>query len=106
MNARPERIVHLVSEYSAHEAIGLTVTETALRVPGEHHLITTKAHDGGAVFASVHELGGRIESFPMSSRDQCTRSLPRSSRTSCTCTPAPSDRCSPSDQASAPTPWS
>ena len=70
MNARPERIVHLISEYSAHEAMGRTVTETALRVPGEHHLITTKAHDGGAVFASVHELGGRIESFPMSSRDR------------------------------------
>ncbi len=70
VNARPERIVHLISEYSAHEAMGRTVTETALRVPGEHHLITTKAHDGGAVFASVHELGGRIESFPMSNRDR------------------------------------
>lgn len=64
------RIVHLISEYSTHEAMGRTVTETALRVPGEHHLITTKAHDGGDVFASVHELGGRIEAFPMSGRDR------------------------------------
>jgi alpha-maltose-1-phosphate synthase len=70
VNARPQRIVHLISEYSAHEAMGRTVTETALRLPGEHHLITTKAHDGGAAFASIHELGGRIESFPMSDRDR------------------------------------
>ncbi len=64
------RIVHLISEYSTHEAMGRTVTETALRVPGEHHLITTRAHDGGSAFASVHELGGRIEAFPMSGRDR------------------------------------
>jgi glycosyltransferase involved in cell wall biosynthesis len=68
MSAR--RIVHLISEYSTHEAMGRTVTETAMRVPGEHHLITTKAHDGGDVFASVHELGGRIETFPMSDADR------------------------------------
>ena len=53
--------------------MGRTVTETALRVPGEHHLITTKAHDGGDVFASVHELGGRIETFPMSDADAPAR---------------------------------
>lgn len=64
------RVVHLISEYSSHEAMGRTVTETALRVPGEHHLITTKAHDGGDAFASVHELGGRIEAFPMSGKDR------------------------------------
>ena len=96
MSAR--RIVHLISEYSTHEAMGRTVTETAMRVPGEHHLITTKAHDGGAAFASVHELGGRIETFPMSDADRLhssTRSIP----TSCTCTPAPSGRCWPSDPA-------
>ena len=50
--------------------MGRTVTETARRVPGEHHLITTRAHDGGDAFASVHELGGRIETFPMSSADR------------------------------------
>jgi glycosyltransferase involved in cell wall biosynthesis len=65
-----QRIVHLISEYSTHEAMGRTVTETALRVPGEHHLITTRAHDGGDAFAGVHELGGRIETFPMSSVDR------------------------------------
>lgn len=65
-----QRVVHLISEYSTHEAMGRTVTETAMRVPGEHHLITTKAHDGGDAFASVHELGGRIETFPMSSADR------------------------------------
>ncbi len=70
MNAIGPRVVHLISEYSTHEAMGRTVTETALRVPGEHHLITTKAHDGGGAFASVHELGGRIEAFPMSGRDR------------------------------------
>ncbi len=68
MNGR--RIVHLISEFSSHEAMGRTVTETATRVPGEHHLITTRVHDGGDVFASVHELGGRIETFPMSDRDR------------------------------------
>ncbi len=69
------RVVHLISEYSTHEAMGRTVTETARRVPGEHHLITTRAHDGGDAFASVHELGGRIESFPMSDRDELHRIL-------------------------------
>jgi alpha-maltose-1-phosphate synthase len=64
------RIVHLISEYSSHEAMGRTVTETARRVPGEHHLVTTRVHDGGDAFASVHELGGRIETFPMSDRDR------------------------------------
>ncbi|MBK9740850.1 MAG: glycosyltransferase [Actinobacteria bacterium] len=70
MSGAGPRVVHLISEYSTHEAMGRTVTETAMRVPGEHHLVTTKAHDGGDVFASVHELGGRIEAFPMSGRDR------------------------------------
>ena len=69
------RVVHLISEYSTHEAMGRTVTETATRVPGEHHLVTTAAHDGGAAFASVHELGGRIEAFPMSGADRLQRIL-------------------------------
>ena len=69
------RVVHLISEYSTHEAMGRTVTEAARRVPGEHHLVTTRAHDGGGDFASVHELGGRIEAFPMSDRDELHRIL-------------------------------
>jgi glycosyltransferase involved in cell wall biosynthesis len=59
------RIVHVISEYSAREAMGRTVTETARRVEGEHHLVTTHAFDGGDAFAGVHELGGRMESFPV-----------------------------------------
>lgn len=75
MSASGPRIVHLISEYSTHEAMGRTVTETAMRVPGEHHLITTKAHDGGDAFASVHELGGRIETFPMAAKDRLQQLL-------------------------------
>jgi glycosyltransferase involved in cell wall biosynthesis len=69
------RVVHLISEYSTHEAMGRTVTEAARRVPGEHHLVTTRAHDGGGEFATVHELGGRIEAFPMSDRQDLHRIL-------------------------------
>lgn len=59
------RIVHVIAEFSAHEAMGRTVTETARRVPGEHFLITTTAHDGHEVFGEVVELGGAVESFPL-----------------------------------------
>ena len=48
--------------------MGRTVTETAQRVPGEHFLITTAAHDGTDVFAGVTELGGAVEFFPMGRR--------------------------------------
>lgn len=59
------RIVHVIAEFSGHEAMGRTVTETARRVPGEHALITTKAHDGTSVFSEVVELSGAVESFPI-----------------------------------------
>ena len=59
------RVAHVIAEFSAREAMGRTVTEVAERVPGEHHLITTRVVDGAAAFASVHELGGRLESFPL-----------------------------------------
>ncbi|WP_305785999.1 glycosyltransferase family 4 protein [Symbioplanes lichenis] len=59
------RVVHLIAEFSAHEAMGRTVTETAGRVPGTHHLVTSAAHDGHAVFASVDEIGGAVASFPL-----------------------------------------
>ena len=59
------RVVHLIAEFSAHEAMGRTVTETARRVPGEHHLVTTQAHDGHDAFAGVHELGGGVATFPL-----------------------------------------
>lgn len=59
------RVVHVIAEFSGHEAMGRTVTETARRVPGEHALITTTAHDGTEVFDEVVELGGAVESFPI-----------------------------------------
>jgi starch synthase len=61
----PPRIVHLIAEYSSREAMGRTVAETARRVPGEHHLVTTRAHDGAEPFAAVHELGGGVGTFPL-----------------------------------------
>ncbi|RZU54382.1 glycosyl transferase family 1 [Krasilnikovia cinnamomea] len=59
------RVVHVIAEFSSHEAMGRTVTETARRVPGEHHVVTTRAHDGADAFASMHELGGRVATFPV-----------------------------------------
>jgi len=59
------RVAHVISEFSAREAMGRTVTETVRRVPGEHHLITTHVVDGGQAFAGLHELGGPLETFPL-----------------------------------------
>jgi starch synthase len=69
------RIVHVIAEFSAHEAMGRTVTEIASRVPGEHCVITTTAHDGQEVFADVVELGGAVESFPLGRRDALNSAL-------------------------------
>jgi glycosyltransferase involved in cell wall biosynthesis len=60
----PPRIAHLIAEYSGHEAMGRTVAETAARVPGEHHLVTVRAHDTTSAFAWVQELGGTVGLFP------------------------------------------
>lgn len=62
------RIVHVIAEFSGHEAMGRTITETANRVAGEHFLITTRAHDGTDVFAGITELGGAVETFPLGRR--------------------------------------
>ena len=43
------RIVHIISEFSRHEAMGRSIAETVARVPGEHHLIAARIHDGSAV---------------------------------------------------------
>lgn len=59
------RVSHVIAEYSAKEAMGRTVREAALRVPGEHSLVTARLHDGAAAFASVSELGGAMETFPL-----------------------------------------
>lgn len=69
------RVVHVIAEFSGHEAMGRTVTETAQRVPGEHFLITTTAHDGTGVFEGVTELGGAVETFPMGRRDALDAAL-------------------------------
>jgi glycosyltransferase involved in cell wall biosynthesis len=69
------RVVHVIAEFSGHEAMGRTVTETARRVPGEHFLITTTAHDGTGVFEGVTELGGAVETFPMGRRDALDAAL-------------------------------
>ena len=53
------RVLHVIAEFSKREAMGRTVAETVQRVPGEHHLVTARAHDGHALFRGVHELGGR-----------------------------------------------
>ncbi len=69
------RIVHVIAEFSAREAMGRTVVETVDRVPGEHHLVTTHAHDGTGRFASVTELGGRVATFPLGRRSELQATL-------------------------------
>lgn len=59
------RIVHVIAEFSAKEAMGRTITETAARVPGEHYLLAAHIHDGAAAFAGAVEVGGPMETFPM-----------------------------------------
>ncbi len=59
------RIVHVIAEFSGHEAMGRTIVETVRRVPGDHALITTTAHDGTDDFFEVVELAGAVESFPI-----------------------------------------
>ena len=71
------RVVHVIAEFSGHEAMGRTITETARRVPGEHALITTTAHDGTADFCDVVELGGAVESFPIGRTDALDAALAR-----------------------------
>ncbi|GAB1642810.1 glycosyltransferase family 4 protein [Krasilnikovia sp. MM14-A1259] len=63
------KVAHVISEFSAKEAMGRTVTEMAQRVPSEHHLITTHALDGQDAFAGVHEIGGALETFPLGRSD-------------------------------------
>src|SRR4051812_7529522 len=58
------RVAHVIAHFTAYEAMGRTIVETAARVPGEHHLIATGAADGHQHFHLVHELGGPIASFP------------------------------------------
>jgi alpha-maltose-1-phosphate synthase len=69
------RIVHVIAEFSAKEAMGRTIAETASRVPGEHHLVAARIHDGAELFASVVEVGGAMETFPMGRSTQLREAL-------------------------------
>jgi glycosyltransferase involved in cell wall biosynthesis len=69
------RIAHVISEFSAHEAMGRTICETVARIPGEHHLVTTRAHDGTDRFASVHEVGGSLTTFALARSRQLATAL-------------------------------
>jgi alpha-maltose-1-phosphate synthase len=57
------RIAHVISEYSAHEAMGRTIAETAARVPGTHHLVTARLHDGAEGFDRATSIGGSLSWF-------------------------------------------
>jgi len=69
------RVLHLVSEYSAHEAIGRTIAEAAARVPGEHHLLTARMHDGADRFASATVSDGSMAWFPAGEPDAVRAAL-------------------------------
>lgn len=80
MNATARRVVHVIAEFSPHEAMGRTVVETASRLPGEHVVITTRAHSAHhlhELFAEVVELGGSVASFPLGRQDALTAALDR-----------------------------
>ena len=61
--------VHVIAEFSGKEAMGRTVLEAVRRVPGRHHLVTSAAHDTTDEFASVHQLGGPMLTFPLQVRE-------------------------------------
>jgi len=69
------RIVHVIAEFSEKEAMGRTISETAARVPGEHHLLAAHVHDGAEIFAGVTEVGGAMETFPMGRSTQVRDAL-------------------------------
>lgn len=71
------RVVHLIAEFSAREAMGRTITEVVTRLPGEHHLITTHVVDGAEIFEGTHELGGGLETFPLGRADGLAAALAR-----------------------------
>lgn len=62
------RILHIVSEFSRREAIGRTIVETAGHLPGEHHLLAARTHEGTECFTSVHEVGGSLSLFTLERR--------------------------------------
>lgn len=67
------RVLHVVSEFSAREAIGRTITETATRTAGDHHLLAARIHDGQDAFGSTHETGGSLSFFTLQRADAIRR---------------------------------
>ena len=73
----PRRIVHVIAEFSPHEAMGRTVVETTARVAGSHVLVTAHAHGGHGHFDEVVELGGGVSSFPLGRQEALAAALGR-----------------------------
>jgi len=70
------RVAHVISEFSAHEAMGRTIAESVDRIAdAEHHLVTTRVHDGADRFDSVHEVGGSITTFVVRRSEQVAAAL-------------------------------
>jgi glycosyltransferase involved in cell wall biosynthesis len=74
---RARVVAHVIAEYSGKEAMGRTLLEAARRVSGEHHIITSKAHDTDPAFEGVHELGGPMMTFPLGVRGALGETLAR-----------------------------
>lgn len=71
------RVVHVISELSVHEAMGRTIAEIAGRVPGEHHVLAARIHDGGERFASAEAVGGSLTAFTWQRADAIRSALTR-----------------------------
>ena len=71
------RIVHVIAEFSAKEAMGRTIAETAARVPGEHSLVAARIHDGAGLFTEAVAIGGAMETFPMGRSTELREALRR-----------------------------
>lgn len=70
------RVAHVISEFSAHEAMGRTIAESVRGITDiDHHLVTTHVHDGAERFGSVHEVGGSISTFVVTRSAQVAEAL-------------------------------
>jgi glycosyltransferase involved in cell wall biosynthesis len=69
------RISHVIAEFSAREAMGRTVVETATRIDGVHSLVAAHVHDTPEVFADAVALGGAMETFPLGRSDALAAAL-------------------------------
>lgn len=69
------RVSHVIAEFSAREAMGRTVVETAARVPGVHSIIAAHVHDSAEIFADSVALGGAMETFPLGRSEALAEAL-------------------------------